>query len=113
MATRRLVSQEKIALESEDRIVSGTRPATEPSNITPAVPTSVIVKLLAFTVAMILGPIGSYYLTLDTIFGGNSTYAGAFAAILANVILIAYVIVAMQEDQSEQAAGKAEGKKDR
>ncbi len=34
---------------------------------------------------------------------------------MANVVLIAYVFVAMQEDQSEQLAEKAkkEGKKDR
>jgi hypothetical protein len=41
---------------------------------------------------------------------GNSTYAGATAAIMANVVLIAYVFAAMREDQEEQ--GK-EGKKDR
>jgi hypothetical protein len=33
---------------------------------------------------------------------------------MANVVLIAYVVVAMQEDQSDQLADKAkEGKKDR
>lgn len=37
---------------------------------------------------------------------GNSTYAGGFAAVLANVVLIAYVIVAMNEDQGEQDAKK-------
>jgi len=46
---------------------------------------------------------------------GNSTFAGATAAIMANVVLVAYVIVAMREDQSEQYDEKKrkEGKKDR
>ena len=32
----------------------------------------VIVKLLAFTFAMVVLPIGSYFMTVDTIFGGKS-----------------------------------------
>ncbi|KAI9842042.1 MAG: vacuolar ATPase assembly integral membrane protein vma21 [Sclerophora amabilis] len=53
---------------------------------------------------MIVGPIGTYYLTLQWLYNGNSTYAGATAAIMANVVLAAYVVVAMQEDQSEALA---------
>jgi vacuolar ATPase assembly integral membrane protein VMA21 len=71
------------------------------------------VKLLAFTFAMIVVPIGSYYATVNTVFKGNSTFAGATAAIMANVVLIAYVIVAMREDQSERMEeGTKEGRKD-
>lgn len=43
---------------------------------------------------------------------GNSTFAGATAAVMANVVLVAYVIVAMKEDQSE-AVKAAEEKKGR
>ena len=48
------------------------------------------------------------------VFRGNSTLAGATAAVMANVVLVAYVVVAMREDQSDQlAAQKKESKKDR
>ncbi|KAK0632440.1 vacuolar ATPase assembly integral membrane protein VMA21 [Immersiella caudata] len=111
MATRRIISQEKSLLEKDDCI--GSSPAAgEKSNITPAVPMAVIVKLLAFTFAMIVIPIGSYFATVNTLFKGNSTYAGALAAIMANMVLIGYIVVAMNEDQSEQEAAK-DTKKDR
>jgi hypothetical protein len=45
------------------------------------------------------------------IYEGNSTYAGALAAIMANVVLVGYVIVAMKEDQSDRLA--EEKKKDK
>ncbi|KAK0617928.1 hypothetical protein B0T17DRAFT_496148 [Bombardia bombarda] len=110
MATRRIISQEKTLLEKDDSI--GSSPAAgEKSNITPAVPTAVIVKLLAFTLAMIVVPIGSYYLTVDNLFNGNSTFAGALAAIMANVVLVGYIIVAVQEDQTDQLGESTRDKK--
>ncbi|KEZ44653.1 hypothetical protein SAPIO_CDS3698 [Scedosporium apiospermum] len=104
----RIIS-EKTVLDQDDHVGG-------PSNISPAVPTHVIVKLLGFTLAMVVLPIGSYYASLDTLFKGNSTFAGALAAVMANVVLIGYVVVAMKEDQSDlrqPKAEKAEGKKDR
>ncbi|KHN98494.1 Vacuolar ATPase assembly integral membrane protein VMA21-like domain protein [Metarhizium album ARSEF 1941] len=117
MATRRIINSEKTILEKDDQ--------TEESNISPAVPSSpflpplinrdVIVKLLGFTFAMIVAPIGSYFLTVHTIFKGQrlsraATASGGLAALLANVVLITYIIVAMKEDDS--ARPKPETKKD-
>ena len=69
-----------------------------------------IFKLLFFTFAMITAPIGSYFLTVNTIFKGNSTYAGGLAALVANFVLIGYVIVAFADDKAER--GEAEGTSD-
>ncbi|KAL2052308.1 hypothetical protein ABVK25_007467 [Lepraria finkii] len=110
MTSRRIIPTEKNLLEKDDR--NDTTPsALENSNITPAVPAAVIYKLLGFTVAMIAGPIGIYFLTVNTIFRGNSTWAGATAAIMANVVLIAYVIVAMKEDESDKLAAEEKARK--
>ncbi|MCJ1445289.1 MAG: vacuolar ATPase assembly integral membrane protein vma21 [Stictis urceolatum] len=109
MTTRRIVSDEKSALSRDDPI-----PALAPkgkSDITPAVPTNVIVKLLGFTLAMVVAPIGTYFLTLNTVFGGSATWAGATAAIMANVVLVAYVIAAMREDQSERLEAEEKARK--
>ncbi|KAL7927462.1 hypothetical protein ACQKWADRAFT_276799 [Trichoderma austrokoningii] len=93
MATRRIVNSEKTILEKDD--------SEEKSNISPAVPKHVIFKLLGFSAAMIIIPIGSYFATVHTVFNGNSSIAGGMAAVLANVVLISYIIVAMKEDQTE------------
>jgi len=92
MATRRIVASEKTILEKDDSI--GSSPAAnEKSNISPAVPKyadasrfvsplqetapaytlfrEVILKLLAFTFAMIVVPIGSYFATVNTIYRGK------------------------------------------
>ncbi|KAK7745352.1 vacuolar ATPase assembly integral membrane protein vma21 [Cytospora paraplurivora] len=112
MATQRIISSEKTILDKDDTV--GSSPAADQrSSIAPAVPTDVIIKLLAFTFAMIVVPIGSYFVTVNTVFNGNSTWAGATAAIMANVVLVAYVIVAMREDQGDQDGQKTESKKNR
>lgn len=45
-------------------------------------------------------------LILIVIYKGNATLAGALAAVVANVVLIAYVVVAWKEDQEDQAKRK-------
>ncbi|THY68815.1 hypothetical protein D6C97_00001 [Aureobasidium pullulans] len=107
MATnRRINSQEKTHLDQDEV-------QQQPSVITPAVPKHVIVKLLLFSFAMIVLPISSYFLTVDMLFSGNSTFAGATAAIIANVVLIGYVVVAMREDAGERAEAEEKDKKSR
>ncbi|GAD99675.1 hypothetical protein PVAR5_8399 [Paecilomyces variotii No. 5] len=97
MATRR--TQGESSLEKE------TSPISQPpvsSDVTPAVPADVIYKLLGFTAAMIVAPIGIYFLTVDAIFRGNSIWAAISAAVTANVILVAYIVVAWKDDQGER-----------
>ncbi|KAI1188860.1 hypothetical protein F5B17DRAFT_393683 [Nemania serpens] len=113
MTSRRIISSEKTILDKddEDRQSSSSGASGEQSSTAPAVPMDVILKLLAFTLAMVVIPIGSYFLTIRTIFHGNSTYAGALAAVLANVVLVGYIIVAMNEDQSDQLEAEKKQKK--
>ncbi|KAG9246674.1 VMA21-like domain-containing protein [Calycina marina] len=104
MATRRNIMTEKSTAQNES-------PTTK-SDIAPAVPAHVIYKLLGFTFAMAVIPISSYFATLNTVFGGNSTWAGATAAVLANAVLIGYVIVAFKEDQSEAVEAAENARKE-
>lgn len=106
MATQRIVSNEKTFLDVDNKAPS------EPSNIKPAVDSSVIWKLLSFTFAMVTLPLGSYFFSVAYVFNGNTTFAGALAAIMANVVLIAYVVMAYKDDQAEQQEEKEKAKKE-
>ncbi|CAO3689678.1 unnamed protein product [Umbelopsis vinacea] len=72
------------------------------------VESSVMVKLALFTVAMFGLPIFTYYQSLDRIFEGNATYAAGSAAVVANLVLFAYIIVAALEDPSPDEKAKEE-----
>jgi hypothetical protein len=80
---------------------SSTSSLDRPSDIRPAVASSVIYKLLIFTLAMVTVPLGTYFLSVRTVFDGNPTFAGGLAALMANVVLIGYIVVAVRDDQAE------------
>jgi len=81
------------------------QPNPGPSDTTPLVSSTVLRTLLVFTFLMVSAPIGSYFLTVNTIFRGNATFAGGFAALVANVVLIGYIVVAWREDADESSNG--------
>ncbi|KAK9452492.1 vacuolar ATPase assembly integral membrane protein vma21 [Dipodascopsis uninucleata] len=64
----------------------------------PIVSPEVVKALAMFTAAMVIIPLGSFYLTLHLFFNENRQWAGLVAAIMANVVVISYVIFAFRED---------------
>lgn len=50
---------------------------------------------------MVAAPISVYFLTANTIFADNKSWAGGTAAVTANIVLVGYIIVAVMEDQGE------------
>ncbi|TIA84984.1 hypothetical protein E3P99_04098 [Wallemia hederae] len=74
-----------------------------------AVTRSSITKLVAFSLALVLLPIAIYFISLDGVYSGNSTYAAITAAVTANVVLISYVAMAIYEDD-ETVKHKADKK---
>ncbi|KAI8064304.1 uncharacterized protein B0P05DRAFT_554898 [Gilbertella persicaria] len=62
---------------------------------------NVLVKLMVFTAALFAFPILTFFLTLHSLFDGNTTYAGGAAAAMANVIVILYIITAILERPNE------------
>ncbi|TNY20913.1 hypothetical protein DMC30DRAFT_416562 [Rhodotorula diobovata] len=69
----------------------------------------VMYKLAAFTVAMVLLPIGTYFLTRDHVFSPTTslTYPAISAVTVANAVLIAFIWVAFREDAVDAEREKA------
>lgn len=95
-----------------------------------------LAKLAGFTLAMVILPLSTYFLSLEHVFGRrsliryrdafssltlpfsypncpakNTTYAAISAAVVANVILVGFIIVALAEDR--QGGGAVVSEKDR
>ncbi|KAJ1969894.1 vacuolar ATPase assembly integral membrane protein vma21 [Dispira parvispora] len=82
----------------------------------PQVSGSVWTKLLLTTVAMVFGPVGSYFLSRDYLFSGDTFYSALVAIAVANAILISFVVVAALEDTGPaevEKKSKASTKKDK
>lgn len=73
------------------------------SSVASRIPGFVLGKLVLFSALAITLPILVFYYSLDR-FG--STYAGVWAAITANFVLIMYIIVAWMEGEEEEGSEK-------
>lgn len=51
-------------------------------------------------------PLLFYYASVNVLFSGNATYAGAGAAGVANLVLFGYIFAAVMEDKSDETAAK-------
>ncbi len=67
---------------------------------------STVLKLIVFSILMFTLPLYTYFGTVDRVFGGETMYAAISAAVAANVVLVAYVIMAFMEDASEHSTTK-------
>ncbi|KAK6336478.1 vacuolar ATPase assembly integral membrane protein vma21 [Orbilia brochopaga] len=106
MATRRVKSTEKPsddAAPAAPVLPKGMQAEKMRANPGPAIPAEVLVKLFGFTAAMLIAPIGCYYLSTNVLFPGSTVTGASIAAVVANVVLIAFVVVAMREDDGEES----------
>ncbi|KAK6505441.1 vacuolar ATPase assembly integral membrane protein vma21 [Arthrobotrys musiformis] len=72
------------------------------NNPGPSIPKEVLIKLFSFTVAMLFGPIGCYYISTNYLFPGSTVLGASIAAVVANVVLVLFILVAMKEDDGEE-----------
>ncbi|KAF8456361.1 hypothetical protein BGX38DRAFT_1164275 [Terfezia claveryi] len=73
MTSRRTVSTEKTVLDKDDmssRGPAGQAPPDILPGTIPQISKTVISKLLAYTIAMIVAPLSAYFLTLNHIYNG-------------------------------------------
>ncbi|KAI9466821.1 hypothetical protein BJY52DRAFT_1110480, partial [Lactarius psammicola] len=74
----------------------------------------VLLKLVIFSLSLGIVPIASYFASEKYIWDGNSTFAAITAIVAANIVLIAYIVSSLRDDQAErEVGGPAESRKDR
>ncbi|KAJ3330633.1 vacuolar ATPase assembly integral membrane protein vma21 [Blyttiomyces sp. JEL0837] len=91
-------------VETDAKVTTKRRAVARKANPPPVsnktvVPPAVIAKLIFFSVLMFSLPIGMYFYTLNNVFDGNTTYSAISAVVVANMVLIAYVVMAFLEDK--------------
>ncbi|KAG6335531.1 hypothetical protein ID866_3561 [Astraeus odoratus] len=74
-----------------------------------AVARAALIKLLFFAAALAILPITSYFVSSKYIWTGNVVYAAVTAVCVANIVLIAYIVLSVLEDR--QSLKEAEEKK--
>ncbi|KAJ2781542.1 vacuolar ATPase assembly integral membrane protein vma21 [Coemansia javaensis] len=72
------------------------------------IPGSVVGKLVAFSVLLLVVPLLAYFASLRLVFGGSTTPAAITAAVSANLVLAAYVYVAWTEESAGAPKRKTE-----
>ncbi|TFL05787.1 hypothetical protein BDV98DRAFT_499699, partial [Pterulicium gracile] len=64
---------------------------------------AVLFKLVAFSLSLAVLPISAYFASSKYLWQGNGTYSALTAILIANGVLIAYVIMSMVEDKAPAA----------
>ncbi|CAE6397744.1 unnamed protein product [Rhizoctonia solani] len=77
-----------------------------------AADSAVLFKLSGFSIALAVVPLSSYFLSMNYLWGGNSTYAALTAIVSANVVLIAYILLSISDDRASRPDPPKESKKD-
>ncbi|VVT50261.1 uncharacterized protein SAPINGB_P002681 [Magnusiomyces paraingens] len=75
------------------------------------VPPAVVRKLAIYTAAMVIAPVASFFI-VQKVFNASAIVSGGFAALVANIVLIGYVVEAYSEDLPPEEP-EAEEKKEK